>query len=60
LGKGNVLTNAHYSKGRYEFEETHPKEVSGFEIEYQKTKEEQLVSADDFEVYDSKVEKMEV
>ncbi|KRF59783.1 hypothetical protein ASG97_20545 [Bacillus sp. Soil745] len=42
-------------------EETQPKEVLGFDIEYQNgTREEQVVSAGDFEVYDSKGEKMEV
>jgi hypothetical protein len=56
-----TLTNAHYTKERNEFEETQPKEVLGFDIEYQNgTKEEQVVSAGDFEVYDSKGEKMEV
>ncbi|WP_285767531.1 hypothetical protein [Peribacillus sp. SI8-4] len=56
-----TLTNAHYTKERNEFEETQPKEVMGFDIEYQNgTKEEQVVSAGDFEVYDSKGEKMEV
>lgn len=42
-------------------EETQPKEVLEFDIEYQNgTREEQVVSAGDFEVYDSKGEKMEV
>ncbi|MDM5283967.1 hypothetical protein [Peribacillus frigoritolerans] len=61
-----TLTNVHYTKERNEFEETQPKEtqpkeVLGFDIEYQNgTKEEQVVSAGDFEVYDIKGEKMEV
>lgn len=60
-GHIKTLTNVHYTKERNEFEETQPKEVLGFDIEYQNgTKEEQVVSPGNSEVYDSKGEKMEV
>ncbi|GAA1376150.1 hypothetical protein [Peribacillus frigoritolerans] len=41
VGHIKTLTNVHYTKERNEFEETQPKEVLGFDIEYQNgTKEE--------------------
>lgn len=56
-----TLTNASYTEERNEFEEQQPQKVLIFDVEYQNgTKEEQLIDGGDFEVYDSKGEKMEV
>ncbi|WP_028392141.1 DUF4352 domain-containing protein [Bacillus cihuensis] len=55
-----TLTNARYTDERNEFEETQPNNVLIFDVEYQNgTQEEQLIDGGDFEVYDSKGEKME-